>query len=80
MLRCLAIVGLLALITQGCTKKPENYPMTAFRVDYRTWSCQQLAGEVRSASMPLRWLPNNDQMRKWRISGQKPMQFAEQEP
>jgi hypothetical protein len=59
MLRCLAIVGLLALITQGCTKKPESYPMAAFRVDY---------------------LPNNDQMRKWRISGQKPMQFAEQEP
>jgi hypothetical protein len=46
MLRCLAIVGLLALITQGCTKKPENYPMAAFRVDYRTWSCQQLADEA----------------------------------
>ena len=46
MLRCLAIVGLLALLTQGCTKKPELYPMTAFRVDYRTWNCQQLADEA----------------------------------
>jgi hypothetical protein len=57
MLRCLAVVGILALITQGCTKKPESYPitafrdkpsypMTAFRVDYQTWSCQQLADEA----------------------------------
>jgi hypothetical protein len=46
MCRCLAKVGLLALVTQGCTKKPESYPMTAFRVDYRTWNCQQLADEA----------------------------------
>jgi hypothetical protein len=46
MCRCLAMVGLLALIAQGCTKKPESYPMTAFRVDYQTWNCQQLAEEA----------------------------------
>ena len=42
MSRCLAVVGLL----QGCTKRPESYPMTAFRVDYHHWSCQQLADEA----------------------------------
>jgi hypothetical protein len=46
MCRCLALVGLLALIAQGCTKKPESYPMTAFRVDYQHWNCQQLADEA----------------------------------
>jgi len=39
-----AVVALLALITQGCTKKPQsyaltskpgNYPLTAFRSDYQ---------------------------------------------
>ena len=44
--RCLAMVSLLALIAQGCTKKPESYPLTSFRVDYRTWNCQQLADEA----------------------------------
>lgn len=46
----LAMAALLALIAQGCTKKPESYrqhyPMTAFRSDYRTWNCQQLADEA----------------------------------
>jgi hypothetical protein len=37
---------LLALIALGCTKKPESYPMTAFRVDYQTWNCRQLADEA----------------------------------
>jgi hypothetical protein len=55
MCRCLAMVALLALITQGCTKKPQsyaltskpgNYPLTAFRSDYQTWNCQQLADEA----------------------------------
>jgi len=55
MCRCLAVVGLLALIAQGCTKKPESYPltsmpgyspMTAFRMDYQSWDCQQLADEA----------------------------------
>jgi hypothetical protein len=46
MCRCLAVVGLLALIAQGCTKRPESYPMTAFRVDYQHWNCQQLADEA----------------------------------
>ena len=48
MCRCLAVVGLLALIAQGCTKKPESYPLTsmpAFRMDYQSWDCQQLADE-----------------------------------
>jgi hypothetical protein len=44
---CLAMVGLLALTVQGCTKKPESYPMTALRVDYQKgWNCQQLADEA----------------------------------
>jgi hypothetical protein len=55
MCRCLAMVALLALIAQGCTKKPEsyaltskpgNYALTAFRSDYQTWNCQQLADEA----------------------------------
>ena len=55
MCRCLAVVGLLALIAQGCTKKPESYsltskpgyyPMASFRSDYRSWNCQQLADEA----------------------------------
>ena len=55
MCRCLAMVAVFALIAQGCTKKPEsyaltskpgNYPMTAFRSDYGTWNCQQLADEA----------------------------------
>jgi hypothetical protein len=46
MCRCLIVVGLLALIAQGCTKRPESYPMTAFRVDYHHWNCQQLADEA----------------------------------
>lgn len=44
------MVALLAIIAQGCTKKPESYrqhySMTAFRSDYRTWNCQQLADEA----------------------------------
>jgi hypothetical protein len=48
MCRCLAVVGLLVLIAQGCTKRPESYPMTAFRVDYHHWNCQQLADRSRS--------------------------------
>jgi len=55
MCRCLIVVGFLALIAQGCTKRPESYsltstpgyyPMTAFRVDYQRWNCQQLADEA----------------------------------
>ena len=55
MCRCLAVVVLLALIAQGCTKRlesypltsaPGHYPMSAFRVDYQSWNCQQLADEA----------------------------------
>ena len=53
MCRCLAVVGLLALMAQGCTKKPEsyplssqNYPLSSLSVDYQTWNCQQLANEA----------------------------------
>jgi hypothetical protein len=46
MCRCLGIVGLFALIAQGCTKKPEGIPLAAFRVDYQTWTCGQLAEEA----------------------------------
>ena len=45
MCRYLAMVG-LSLIAQGCTKKPESYPLTSFRVDYQTWNCQQVADEA----------------------------------
>jgi hypothetical protein len=40
------MVGLVTLIAQGCIKKPESYPLTAFRVGYQTWNCQQLAEEA----------------------------------
>ena len=40
------VLGLSALIAQGCTKKPEGYPLSSLRVDYRTWNCQQLANEA----------------------------------
>ena len=39
-------MGLLALIAQGCTKKPGSYPLSSLRVDYQTWNCQQLANEA----------------------------------
>jgi hypothetical protein len=45
MCRCLGIVFLLALIAQGCTKKPEDIPLAALRFDYQTWNCRQLAEE-----------------------------------
>jgi hypothetical protein len=47
--RCFSLyvtVGLLALIAQGCTKKPESYSLSSLRVDYQTWNCQQLANEA----------------------------------
>ena len=40
------MVGLLALMAQGCTKKPESYPLSSLNVDYQTWNCQQLANEA----------------------------------
>ena len=53
MCRSLAVVGLLALMAQGCTKKPESYPLSSqsyplssLSVDYQTWNCQQLANEA----------------------------------
>ena len=53
MCRILAILGLLALIAQGCAKtpasnplKPTQYPLSAFRVDYQTWDCPELADEA----------------------------------
>jgi len=30
----------------NCAKKPESYPLSSLRVDYRTWNCQQLANEA----------------------------------
>ena len=46
MCRCLVVLGLLVLIAQGCTKKPESYPLSSLNVDYQTWNCQQLANEA----------------------------------
>ena len=50
----LAIMAVLALIAQGCAKRAKKLsadikartPLTAFRVDYRTWDCQELADEA----------------------------------
>ena len=44
--RLLGIIGLLALIAQGCTKKPDGIPLASFRIDYETWNCRQLRGEA----------------------------------
>lgn len=46
MCRCLAVMGLLALTAQGCTQKPESYPLSSLSVNYQTWNCQQLANEA----------------------------------
>ena len=66
MCRCLAVVGLLALMAQGCTKKPESYqlssqsyPLSSLSVDYQTWNCQQLATKPTCSRMRLRWLSSS---------------------
>jgi hypothetical protein len=41
-----AAMGLLALTAQGCTQKPESYPLSSLSVNYQTWNCQQLANEA----------------------------------
>jgi hypothetical protein len=46
MCRCLSIVCFLALMAQGCAKNPPVIPLSALNVDYRTWSCRQLAEET----------------------------------
>jgi hypothetical protein len=55
MCRYIAMVALLAVIAQGCTKKPESYsltskpgyyPMSSLRSDYQSWNCEQLADEA----------------------------------
>ena len=54
MCRSLAMLGLLALITPGCTTKPASYPLlkptpyplTSVHVDYQTWDCSELADEA----------------------------------
>ena len=56
MCRCLAVVGLLALMAQGCTKKPESYPLSSLSVDYQAWNCQDEADLLKDA-----------QMKTWRI-------------
>jgi len=33
-------------MAQGCTKKPESYPLSSLSVDYQTSNCQQLANEA----------------------------------
>ena len=50
MCRCLAMVGLLALIAQGALnsqiiQSPQTIPCHC-RVGYQTWNCQQLANEA----------------------------------
>ena len=52
MCRSLAMLGLLALIAQGCATKPASYPLlkptplTSIRADYQTWDCPELADEA----------------------------------
>ena len=43
----------MALMAQGCTKKPESYPLSSqsyplssLSVDYQTWNCKELANEA----------------------------------
>ena len=46
---CPVAVGLLALVAHGCAQKPEGYPrypLSALRVDYRSWNCRDLADEA----------------------------------
>ena len=57
MCRCLAVVGLLALMAQGCTKKPESYPLSSqsyplssLSVDYQAWNCQDEADLLKDRS------------------------------
>jgi hypothetical protein len=45
------ILGLSALLAQGCASRPAITPQPAslesfFRIDYRTWTCQQLSEEA----------------------------------
>jgi len=45
----LSIVGLIALVAQGCATRPEPKAVSLasfFDVDYQTWTCQQLADEA----------------------------------
>jgi hypothetical protein len=47
--RCAVVSALLcfiALIAQGCAKKPEGIPLAALRFDYQTWNCRELAQET----------------------------------
>lgn len=48
MYRCLGVVGLFALAAQGCgpASAPKPVPLSSFRVEYRSWSCEQLAEEA----------------------------------
>jgi hypothetical protein len=62
MCRYLAMVGLLALIAQGCTKKPESYPLTSFRVDYRLGIANNSRTKPVSSKTRLRWLPSSAQV------------------
>ena len=47
---CPLALGFLAVITHGCTKKPEpyypRYPLSALRFDYQSWNCRDLADEA----------------------------------
>jgi hypothetical protein len=41
-------MALLALITHGCTKRPDIYQpkLSDLRVDYQNWNCRDLADEA----------------------------------
>jgi hypothetical protein len=65
MCRSLAMLGLLALIAQGCATKPASYPLlkptplTSIRVDYQTWDCPDSRTKPISSKTRLRWLPTS---------------------
>jgi hypothetical protein len=46
MCRCFSFLCFLALMAQGCAQRPPVIPLSALRVDYRTWNCRQLAEET----------------------------------
>jgi hypothetical protein len=50
---CLGILGLVALLALGCSARPapKSIALASFyQVDYRNWSCEQLADEAESLS------------------------------
>ena len=61
---CSVSMALLALITHGCTKRPDIYQpkLSDLRVDYQNWNCRDLADAVRLAVEGAETLARGDVM------------------